>query len=111
MDGPSEALVILDPADDGGAAQAVRAHARVTQSISPRVLVVSTAGADLERIRLHPGVSRVVAGAAPGEIPGLDAQESLFVAAWASRQGGKAARGGDGLPWDTPGFTPPDPPR
>jgi hypothetical protein len=111
MVGPDEALVILDPADDGGAAQAVRTHARVTQSISPRVLVVSTAGADLERIRMHPGVSRVVAGAAPGEIPGLDEQEALFVAAWASRQGGKTARGGDGVAWDAPGFLPPDPPR
>lgn len=111
MNGSGEALVILDAADDGGAAQAVRAHARVTQSVSPRVLVVSTAGADLERIRQHPGVWRVVAGGAPGEIPGLDGQEALFVAAWASRQGGKAARAGDGLAWDAPGLTPPDPPR
>lgn len=104
---PNEALVILDP-DAGGAADAVRREARVTQSLSSRVLVVDAAGADLDRVRRNPGVMRVVAGPEPpGDIPGLDEQEALFVAAWALRQKGKGVRPGEGLDWDAPGFTPP----
>jgi hypothetical protein len=109
---PNEALVILDPAAGPAGADEVRQAARVTQSLSSRVLVVDAAGADLDRVRRNPGVLHVVSGPdEPGDIPGLDEQEALFVAAWALRQKGKGERPGEGLAWDAPGFTAPDPPR
>jgi hypothetical protein len=86
---------------------------RVSQVASPRVVVVEGSPGALAGLRSIPGVT-VVTGSdtPPGLTEGLDEGEALFVAAWLSRskEGPPKQRPGEGLPWDAPGFLPPDPP-
>jgi hypothetical protein len=41
----------------------------------------------------------------------LDERERQWAAAWNLRQSKKPPRPGEGLPWDAPGFSPPDRPN
>jgi hypothetical protein len=83
----------------------------VTQQVSPSVFVIQRP-ADPEVLRTHPGVHALGAEAVPDTlVQTLTAEESLFVQAWTQRAAmGTKRRPGEGLPWDTPGRTPPDPP-
>lgn len=85
----------------------------VRQAASPRVVIVEASAGALAGLRAIPGVTVVTGSDAPtGLTEGLDDGESLFVAAWLSRnkEGPPKQRPGEGLPWDAPGFLPPDPP-
>ena len=111
---PQEALVLLDVGAGPTARQEVARHGRVLQQAGERLLVVEAAGGSLEALadalRSVPGVTRVVVDPAhAATIGGLDPGEALFAEAWASRRTSpsKAARRGEGLDWDTPGFQPP----
>ena len=87
---------------------------RVTQKVSPRVLLVQpAAGATKEELQALGGVDSVLE---PGESPAagirgtLTDTEALFADAFAQRSRTKQ-RAGDGLAWDAEGFLPPDPPK
>lgn len=91
----------------------------VIASLPPRVAVLR-AGADslpaiastsrLAMVRRSDGRVEVVGN--PGVLEELDDGARLFVEAWRTQAPAKPDRPGDGLPWDAPGFQPPDmPPR
>ena len=84
---------------------------RVTQKVSPRVVIVEPAGGvTKEELQTVKGVDAVLE---PGEKPGEDVRatltdsEALFVEAYAQRSP-NGGRLGDGLAWDADGFPPPD---
>ncbi len=108
MDDRTEFLVLVD--DAGRYAATVeqwRRSATVTQLLPPRLaLVVLPPGAAPEQVF---GVGTRWFG---GDVPEvvlreLSEAELLFVAAWRQRRRPKI-RPGDGLPWDAPGYQPPD---
>ncbi len=113
MKGPPELLVVL--ADESGDAleRVSRTH-RVTHVGSARLVVVEQSGAASdEALESVPGVAAVASGELPSEVvERLEPDERLFVSAWLRRttEDGRKERAGEGLPWDAPGFTPPDPP-
>jgi hypothetical protein len=104
-----EALVIVRDADYESVINELRAHATVTQLLPPGLALVALPAGP---------------GAATPDVPGavwyeddvpadvynrLSAQERLFVDAWRLRRFAKE-RPGDHLPWDAPGYQPPDSP-
>lgn len=87
---------------------------RVTQQVSPRVLIIEPAeSAAKEELMATEGVEAVLE---PGEIAAdeirgtLTPTEALFVEAFIQRARQKE-RPGEGLNWDAAGFLPPDPPH
>lgn len=86
---------------------------RVTQKVSPRVLIVELIGnATKEELKAMSGVDAVlVSGEKPASeiIASLTETEALFLEAFTKRSQPKA-RPGEGLDWDAGGFLPPDPP-
>jgi hypothetical protein len=86
---------------------------RVTQRLSPRVVIVEPSGdTTKEKLQTMKGVDAVLE---PGESLAGDVRstltdtEALFVDAYAQRSRHKK-RLGEGLDWDAEGFLPPDPP-
>ena len=105
-----EALVILDGADHEEALGALRRNAVVTQFLPPRLALVALP-TNLRAVHLPRWRGATVY---EDDVPGavldkLSEQERLFVSAWATRRIGKE-RIGDHLPWDAPGYSPPDRP-
>ncbi len=105
-----EVLVIVEPGrvDEvlGGITQGVT----VTQRLPPRLAVVTGDDDDLTALQHLPGVVAVVESSVSASARDeLNPTERLFVEAWLRRQQPKV-RPGEGLPWDAPGFLPPDPP-
>ena len=111
-DDGGEVLVILDPLSAAKTQERLRISHRITQVGSPRVVVVAVSPEETPPSPSTPGVVAVSSGALPpGVMEELDEQEALFVRAWASRMTGpQKQRRGEGLPWDAPGFEPPDSP-
>lgn len=111
-DDGGEFLVILDPQGAAEAQDRLRSGHRVTQVGSPRVVVVAVSPEETPPSPSTPGVVAVSSGAPPPDVlEELDDQETLFVRAWTSRMTGpQKQRRGEGLPWDAPGFEPPDSP-
>ena len=107
-----EYLVILEPGAATEALEQLRSSHRVIQVGYPRVVVVAVSPEETPPSSETPGVVAVSSGALPAHmIEELDEQEALFVAAWTNRiTGPEKQRRGDGLPWDAPGFEPPDAP-
>jgi hypothetical protein len=107
-----EFLLILDSVTAAEAQEQLHRTHRVTQVGSPRVVVVAVSPEETPPSPSTPGVVTVSSGSLPPDIfEELDEQEALFVAAWASRMTGpEKQRRGEGLPWDAPGFEPPDAP-
>lgn len=83
---------------------------RVVGGFPPRMVVAEVD--DLEELRRDPGVRLIVEEAVPEEVLGeLTEGEKLFLNGWLLKQASaEKKRPGDRLPWDAPGFTPPDPP-
>jgi len=113
MPRPAELLVRVDQDRAADALERLRRELRVTQEAPPRLAVVEAAPGRAGEVAAVPGV---VAVAGPGGVPpelteGLSEDERLFVAAWELRTGeeGERERPGEGLEWDAPGYTPPDP--
>ena len=109
---PAEFLVLLEDEEEG--LERLRRSLQVTQVASPRLAVVEAPpGTGPEALRAIGGVAAVFAAGESPEDPGtLTDAEKLFAGAWSMRTGDVAGseRPGEGLAWDAPGFTPPDPP-
>lgn len=107
-----ELLVVLAD-ESGGALERVAETHRVIHVGSPRMVVVATSsGASDEALRSLSGVAAVADAELPTDVvERLGPEERLFALAWLRRMTEKKKeRPGEGLPWDAPGFTPPDPP-
>jgi hypothetical protein len=89
----------------------------VVATVPPRVTVLR-AGADAvpaiaraSRLAIARGDDDRVEVVGDDSVLGeLDDGARLFVEAWRSQARATSDRPGDGLPWDAPGFEPPDPP-
>ena len=104
-----EYLVILQPNLADQALAEIEAVATVTQIFRPRLLLIRPDAKAKENLVQIAGVLGVY-DAVPSKIPSdLSPEERVFIAAWAARCQPKT-RQGEGLPWDAPGFAPPDPP-
>lgn len=106
-----EWLVVLDePAELAHAA--LDAYGRVTQRVSPRLLVLGNlADKCAPELATIEGVLAVATEALPPEVlDRLNDDERLWAAAWAQRRKPKD-RPGDGLDWDAEGFEAPGPPE
>ena len=108
-DVPRELLIVLDSQPASETLARLRAVANVTQVFPPRLALV-LAGPDARtRVAGIQGVLHVLDDPAC-ELPAdLTPAERIFAAAWQARQQPKT-RPGEGLPWDAPGFEPPDQP-
>jgi hypothetical protein len=110
-----ELLVVLDdppaePCEGGGRPDVLVGVGRVTSVLAPRlVLLAGVPAARAGEVAALPGVRAVcVDGVPPGLRETLSPAENLFVDGWLARGGPKGRGPGDGLPWDTPGWSPPD---
>ncbi len=106
-----EWLIVLRESTEEVRAQ-LKAYGRVTQTVSPRVLVLGDlADRCAPDLAATEGVAAVTDGALPPEVfDQLDEKEALWAAAWAQRKRSKN-RLGEGLDWDAEGFEPPGPPQ
>ena len=106
---PRELLLIFDAT---GVSADVLESQRVTQQMSPRVVIIESE-APRDELQAMQGVQAVLE---PGESAAeevrntLTSAEDLFVAAYTQRARAKE-RPGEGLNWDAEGFLPPDPPQ
>lgn len=106
-----EVLVVLHPATASDSLATLKSRYRVTSVLPPRLAVLS-AGANVEAVSSLPGVEAVLTQSSDQLPPSLNEPERLFVSAWRARlQADRKTRVGDGLAWDSPGFSPPDRPR
>ncbi|MFE9018084.1 hypothetical protein ACFYNL_05850 [Streptomyces sp. NPDC007808] len=102
-----EALVLVETGDYETALVALRALARVTQVMPPRLALVLVPPGSRTEASALPGTAWFEEDLPPEVYSGLSPQERLFVDAWAARRMPKE-RPGDQLPWDAPGHIPPD---
>jgi len=106
-----EAIVVVDAAASENVLADLSRKVVIKHRLPPRIAVVAVDSSDLESIAHMDGVVAVCTAPIPGPVADiLDPTERLFVEAWASGQTPKVSRPGDGLPWDAPGFQPPDMP-
>jgi hypothetical protein len=108
-DAPHEVLVLLEPRLADEALAQLRAVAVVTQVLPPRLALVRADPETMGRAAQIAGVRDVYDDTPPELPPDLTPAERLFVSAWEARRQPKT-RPGEGLPWDAPGFQPPDSP-
>jgi hypothetical protein len=104
---PQEYLVQLESDFMDEALPRLETVGRVTQILRPRLVLVHIEPGVRSRLSLVPGVLGVYDSAPPELSPDLTPAERLFISAWEARQRPKV-RPGDNLPWDAPGFVPPD---
>lgn len=108
---PAELFVVLDEDAADDTLERLRRAFRVKHVASRRLVVVEEAADARQTLRSVPGVVAVASPDIPTELmETLSPEEELFVAAWSRRMTPPARkqRPGDGLPWDAPGFSPPD---
>jgi hypothetical protein len=107
----SEILVILSEAATSEDRRGIARLAKPTHTVSDRVFVVEGPAALGAQLRALPGVAQVMTGREdPGVLPAMGEAEGLFASAWLARTGEeKKRRIGEGLDWDHPPMTPPDP--
>lgn len=108
----ADEILVVDYAPDAGSFPYP-----VLATASPRVQVLRASPADLATIATRARFAAAGGSDGQAEIAGDDAiiQElddgaRLFVEAWLTPPRDPSDRPGDGLPWDAPGFQPPDPP-
>jgi hypothetical protein len=106
---PREHLVILEPGVADQARSQVESVAVVTQALKPRLLLIRADAKAKERVSQIAGVVGVYDDLPSQTSSDMSPEEHLFINAWAARRQPKT-RPGEGLPWDTPGFLPPDAP-
>jgi len=108
-DAPRELLIVLDSQPASETLAQLRAAANVTQVFPPRLALVQAGPDARARIARIQGVLHVLDDRARKLPADLTPAERAFAGAWQARQQPKA-RAGEGLPWDAPGFDPPDQP-
>lgn len=106
---PREHLVILESSVADQARAKVESVAVVTQVLKPRLLLIRADAKAKERVARITGVVGVYDDLPLQTLSDMSPEEHLFINAWAARRQPKT-RPGEGLPWDTPGFLPPDAP-
>lgn len=105
-----ELLVVLHLSAGDQGLNEVKRETTVIQHVPPRLVLVEGEPNVIDRLRELPGVRSVFRPEDDmGEIGDLSEHERLFVDGWRLR-GQPKERPGDGLPWDAPGYLPPDPP-
>jgi hypothetical protein len=89
----------------------------VVASVPPRVAVLRAGADELATIASSARLAmartdddRIQVVGDETALDELDDGARLFVEAWRSQAPAKSHRPGDGLPWDAPGFEPPDAP-
>lgn len=112
--GTRQVLVVLTAAGADAHAAVLQQHHRVIARVPPRLMVLDVDDRAVAELGRDPAVAGLFErGASPAMLEGLRPEEQLFVDGWllGSTQESKP-RSGDGLPWDAPGFQPPDlPPK
>ncbi|XXF76507.1 hypothetical protein P2318_26130 [Myxococcaceae bacterium GXIMD 01537] len=107
-----EALVIVESSQADETLARVGQRVTLTQRLPPRLAIVRGERGDLDAVSHLPGVITVSEGAVPEPVlRRLSPTEQTFAEAWALGRQPKTARPGEGLPWDAPGFEPPDGPK
>jgi hypothetical protein len=112
-----ELLVVLEgagrtegPSAASAALAALAAFGRVTSALPPRLALLAVPASRAAELGACAGVGGVfVDGVPPALRETLSPGEALFVDGWLARRGVKD-RPAEGLPWDAPGASPPDPP-
>ena len=108
-DAPRELLIVLESRPASETLAQLRAVANVTQVFLPRLALVQAGPDTMARLARIRGVLHVYDDPARKLPADLTPAERIFAAAWQARQQPKT-RTGEGLPWDAPGFEPPDRP-
>ena len=107
-----EMLVVLQMAAAPGLAEEIRSRCDVVAAMPPRLFVVEIDETSAAALASWAGVAAVVTDPQVIDVtPPLTEGERLFAAGWATKGVKKGERAGEGLPWDAPGFEPPDAPR
>jgi hypothetical protein len=102
-----EVLVVLEPRAAEKALARLRSVSQVIQVLPPRLAFVLVDAKNMARLARIQGVLKAYDDV-PAKFPSdLTASERLFVSAWKARRQPKT-RPGEGLPWDAPGYIPPD---
>jgi hypothetical protein len=99
------ALVILE-GDAPAAGLPETVH--VVHRLPPRLAIVEAGDEAIAALERASGVRVLRAPLDAAALASLSPEERVFVEASLSPVGEKPARAGDGLPWDAPGFEPPD---
>jgi len=103
-------MLILVFVDETVGAAALKDSATIVHTASPRLFVARVDLARRSDLASRPGVIAMTEGTLPDEVANrLNKAEALFATAFANRRTSKE-RPGEGLPWDAPGFEPPDSP-
>src|SRR5215469_12413436 len=108
-DAPHELLIVLESRSASETLARLRAVANVTQVFPPRLALVQAGPDARTRIARIEGVLDALDDPARALPADLTPAERIFAAAWQARRQPKT-RPGEGLPWDAPGFEPPDRP-
>lgn len=108
----AERLVVLAATGADAALAELRARHPVLGTLPPRLVVADLDDGQADALRRLPSTEAVVSGPDEPLPPSLDEGEQLFARGWQQRsRGGEKERPGEGLPWDAPGFLPPDSPK
>ena len=106
-DASREFLIILELRLANEALPQMQAVGNVTQVLLPRLALVQADADTMTRVARIRGVLHVYDDPFHKLPADLTPSERTFAAAWQARQQPKT-RTGEGLPWDAPGFEPPD---
>ncbi len=106
-----ELLVVLEGAGRAdGPLAALAEFGPVTSQLPPRLALLAVPASRAAELGACAGVRGVfVDGVPPALRETLSPAEALFVDGWLARRSAKD-RPAEGLPWDAPGASPPDPP-
>lgn len=105
-----ECLVLLSGQDAPAELAELQARYRVTSLLPPHLAVVDLDDRQAALLGGRPHV-QVLSDPTQALPASLGDTEQLFAQAWQQRlRMTDKRRPGDGLAWDAPGFTPPDPP-
>lgn len=103
----TEALVIVEGGDFDTVLSDLQAGGTVTQVLPPKLALVALPSGGRAATTDVPGTAWYENDVPADVLDRLSAEERLFVDAWRSRRTGKE-RPGNHLPWDAPGYLPPD---
>jgi hypothetical protein len=107
--GSDEVLVILSDHEVARVRSQIEQETRVLHSVSPRVFVVEMTAPAMDYLaQMEDEVASTISDVSPAVLDTLNDQERQWVSAWNLRRLKKPRRLGEGLPWDAPGFSPPD---
>lgn len=107
-----EVLIAFAHGKDAAILEQLQPGPRITALKPPGLATVRASTEEIAALRRLTGVQAVFLRDVPAQfLEALGPGERLFVLAWQVRGGTKLERPGEGLPWDAPGFEPPDRPK